>query len=130
MFRKWTHLDVNPGPSACEADVIPLHHVPICFHGAVEHISILSQALDQLVFGPVWLGVALLLSLLCGCASFVRNVFFRPAMPRLGSRLEAWSLELRAQQIRREGTAKGEGWRSPAPEAPRDLIEQSGAFSK
>ena len=24
----WTHWDLNPGPSACEADVIPLHHVP------------------------------------------------------------------------------------------------------
>ena len=23
-----THWDLNPGPSACEADVIPLHHVP------------------------------------------------------------------------------------------------------
>jgi hypothetical protein len=28
--EKWTHWDLNPGPSACEADVIPLHHVPIC----------------------------------------------------------------------------------------------------
>ena len=27
-FLKWTHWDLNPGPSACEADVIPLHHVP------------------------------------------------------------------------------------------------------
>ena len=26
--NKWTHWDLNPGPSACEADVIPLHHVP------------------------------------------------------------------------------------------------------
>ena len=26
----WTHWDLNPGPSACEADVIPLHHVPCC----------------------------------------------------------------------------------------------------
>ena len=26
---KWTHWDLNPGPSACEADVIPLHHVPL-----------------------------------------------------------------------------------------------------
>ena len=26
----WTHWDLNPGPSACEADVIPLHHVPSC----------------------------------------------------------------------------------------------------
>ena len=27
-FDKWTHWDLNPWPSACEADVIPLHHVP------------------------------------------------------------------------------------------------------
>ena len=26
--EKWTHWGLNPGPSACEADVIPLHHVP------------------------------------------------------------------------------------------------------
>lgn len=26
---KWTHWGLNPGPSACEADVIPLHHVPL-----------------------------------------------------------------------------------------------------
>ena len=25
---KWTHWGLNPGPSACKADVIPLHHVP------------------------------------------------------------------------------------------------------
>ena len=24
----WTHWDLNPGPSTCGADVIPLHHVP------------------------------------------------------------------------------------------------------
>ena len=29
QHEKWTHWDLNPGPSACEADVIPLHHVPI-----------------------------------------------------------------------------------------------------
>ena len=27
--QEWTHWDLNPGPSACEADVIPLHHVPL-----------------------------------------------------------------------------------------------------
>ena len=27
-FEKWAHWDLNPGPSACEADVIPLDHVP------------------------------------------------------------------------------------------------------
>ena len=25
---EWTHWGLNPGPSACGADVIPLHHVP------------------------------------------------------------------------------------------------------
>ena len=25
----WTHWGLNPGTSACEADVIPLHHVPM-----------------------------------------------------------------------------------------------------
>ena len=28
-FSKWTHWDLSPGPSACEADVIPLHHAPV-----------------------------------------------------------------------------------------------------
>ena len=28
LCTKWTHWGLNPGPSACEADVIPLHHVP------------------------------------------------------------------------------------------------------
>ena len=28
LNMKWTHWGLNPGPSACEADVIPLHHVP------------------------------------------------------------------------------------------------------
>jgi hypothetical protein len=27
-LQKWTHWGLNPGPSACKADVIPLHHVP------------------------------------------------------------------------------------------------------
>ena len=27
-MKKWTHWDWNPGPSACEADVMPLHHEP------------------------------------------------------------------------------------------------------
>ena len=26
---QWTHWGLNPRPSACEADVIPLHHVPL-----------------------------------------------------------------------------------------------------
>ena len=38
-INKWTHWDLHPGPSACEADVIPLHHVPYGVWGA-EHIYI------------------------------------------------------------------------------------------
>ena len=34
---KWTHWGLNPGPSACKADVIPLHHVP----GTAFHIDCL-----------------------------------------------------------------------------------------
>ena len=29
LNQMWTHWDLNPGPSACEADVIPLHHEPV-----------------------------------------------------------------------------------------------------
>jgi hypothetical protein len=36
--KQWTHWGLNPGPSACEADVIPLHHVPSwCAFGASGH---------------------------------------------------------------------------------------------
>ena len=27
--EKWRRRGSNPGPSACEADVIPLHHIPV-----------------------------------------------------------------------------------------------------
>ena len=27
-YEEWTHWGLSPGPSACGADVIPLHHVP------------------------------------------------------------------------------------------------------
>ena len=33
----WTHWDLNPGPSACEADVIPLHHVPLADSATQHH---------------------------------------------------------------------------------------------
>ena len=33
----WTHWDLHPGPSACEADVIPLHHVPICIGRSMDN---------------------------------------------------------------------------------------------
>ena len=30
QWNFWTHWDLSPGPSACGADVMPLHHVPFC----------------------------------------------------------------------------------------------------
>ena len=35
-MKIWTHWGLNPGPSACEADVIPLHHVPDEYDVAVN----------------------------------------------------------------------------------------------
>ena len=43
----WTHWGLNPGPSACEAGVIPLHHAPfdefhcdeMCMHTAMNILS-------------------------------------------------------------------------------------------
>ena len=29
LEQLWTHWDFNPGPSACKADVTPLHHETI-----------------------------------------------------------------------------------------------------
>ena len=37
MCNKWTHWDLNPGPSACGADVIPLHHVPAELRTSCAH---------------------------------------------------------------------------------------------
>ena len=36
LLNKWTCWGLNPGPSACEVDVIPLHHMPLeTFHSAL-----------------------------------------------------------------------------------------------
>ena len=37
--KEWTRRGSNPGPSACEADVIPLHHKPVMTPGAVANDS-------------------------------------------------------------------------------------------
>ena len=52
--KKWTHWDLNPGPSACEADVIPLHHVPD------EHnvmITMSCNSREQLSLARFWIWV-------------------------------------------------------------------------
>eukprot|EP00971_Amphidinium_carterae_P011897 234324-Amphidinium_carterae.2 len=40
-LRRWTHWDLNPGPPACEADVIPLHRVPMS--ALAKHLQSNSQ---------------------------------------------------------------------------------------
>ena len=39
QHRTWTHWDLNPGPSACEADVMPLHHVPLVECPKIKSLS-------------------------------------------------------------------------------------------
>ena len=52
MRDKWTHWDLNPGPSACEADVIPLHHVPHDAMVCQEYPSTTFKEHDLLLFFP------------------------------------------------------------------------------
>ena len=47
--NKWTRWDLNPGPSACEADVIPLHHEPLCPFGVAASIFRARAFLKKLV---------------------------------------------------------------------------------
>ena len=39
VFIQWTHWGLSPGPSACRADVIPLHHVPPWSNKLLNHIK-------------------------------------------------------------------------------------------
>ena len=52
---KWTHWDLNPGPSACEADVIPLHHVPDKNGDPKDHHSSLHR--DSLILAMTLAGL-------------------------------------------------------------------------
>ena len=53
-FQNWTHWDLNPGPSACEADVIPLHHVPSEF--LVEFMGLIQNGpAGQTGLGGCWI---------------------------------------------------------------------------
>ena len=77
---KWTHWGLNPRPSACEADVIPLHHVPnervnrkanphIRFFEAVQRPGVSDLAVPALgrisannIISVCWLVVAFLMT--------------------------------------------------------------------
>jgi hypothetical protein len=41
--KKWTRWGLNPGPSACEADVIPLHHEPLEIY--LHNFNAISQGM-------------------------------------------------------------------------------------
>ena len=52
---KWTHRQFSPGPSACETDVLPWHHVPSespwFFTG---HQTCQAQSAEHRVWAPQW----------------------------------------------------------------------------
>ena len=51
-YSHWTHWDLNPGPSACEADVIPLHHVPLSsMHTDVTHCHLKGRMVQSTGLG-------------------------------------------------------------------------------
>ena len=74
--RKWTHWGLNPGPSACEADVIPLHHVPMIYLRKSAHTS---QSIAGLVVEYIVL--SLLLRCLCGFRACVVVAARLPLLP-------------------------------------------------
>eukprot|EP00971_Amphidinium_carterae_P078794 1558998-Amphidinium_carterae.2 len=53
FFKKNPHWDLSPGPSSCESDVIPLHHVPTrpveCFYGIEADVIPLHDVPTRLV---------------------------------------------------------------------------------
>ena len=49
--RAWTHWDLNP--SACEADVIPLHHEPVDVHSRRIRPNARSSRRESCGFSPV-----------------------------------------------------------------------------
>ena len=52
----WAHWDLNPGPSAYEADVIPLHHVPLRNKPGYLQSSLAMAKCDvrDCTRGPLW----------------------------------------------------------------------------
>ena len=46
----WTHWGLSPGPSACRADVIPLHHVPL---SSEEIVSLIFTENTQHLQGDI-----------------------------------------------------------------------------
>ena len=64
----WTHWDLNPGPSACEADVIPLHHVPVATLAAGARIEAIPVVA---LHSCVWALGVITYVLLTGTAPFM-----------------------------------------------------------
>ena len=50
--QKWTHWGLNPGPSACGADVIPLHHVPVLAAPPTTPTPAIAQLVEHLTVEP------------------------------------------------------------------------------
>ena len=81
-WSKWTHWDLNPGPSACEADVIPLHHVPLA---AIGSVTTLRVSACRLVFVAA-LSLGLRRPWPLGAARHLRADMARPSTPATHAR--------------------------------------------
>ena len=53
LTRQWTQWDLSPGPSACGADVIPLHHVPVIVVASEMSTPATGQLLKHLTAKPL-----------------------------------------------------------------------------
>lgn len=59
MVKKWKSRGLNPGPCACEAHVIPLHHTPrtdnLSSLLTLNLVPTLGQCTVSLKFWEIWL---------------------------------------------------------------------------
>ena len=50
--KRWTHKGLNPGPPACSAGVIPLHHVPSENHDDTNGLESFGSNIEELKDSP------------------------------------------------------------------------------
>ena len=121
--EKWTHWDLSPGPSACEADVMPLHHVP---HGSIARIcSISAAALRQsCLSGPC----AALCATNCMVSWTPRSLqVLSSALPRpISPQRAGWRLAVRNALKRACRTRNGPSARAAPNQATPPLAPKQG----
>ena len=63
--QQWPHWDLNPGPSACEADMIPLRHEPV---GQFKSVTLMQGIMPTTAALP-------------GCPALLHRLASLPAPP-------------------------------------------------